>query len=206
MSGRTRRTSVRNFISNPGRWVLYHSVASASSSTASGERRRALNGGKGDSGRWVTLAPSGTARPPRDLRPPDIIAHTQTPAVPGTDATAPARSLNESASAKSWRPRAKRSSPSPVKMRRRPRRSNDDTPRLDASIPDEVVTVDYLMNNVWFVGDPSECADKIQHLHEESGGFGTLLSIATDADDADWDHDSLRLLMEDVAPPIARLT
>ena len=29
-------------------------------------------------------------------------------------------------------------------------------------MPDEVVTVDYLMNNVWIVGDPSECADKIQ--------------------------------------------
>jgi len=72
-------------------------------------------------------------------------------------------------------------------------------------MPDEVVTVDNSMNSVWFVGDPSECADKIQHLHEESGGFGTLLSIATDADDAGWDHESLRLLMEDVAPRVARL-
>lgn len=72
-------------------------------------------------------------------------------------------------------------------------------------MPDEVVTVDYLMNNVWIVGDPSECADKIQQLHEESG-FGTLLSITTDAHDAGWDHESLRLLMEDVAPRVARLT
>ena len=56
--------------------------------------------------------------------------------------------------------------------------------KLDASMPDEAVTVDYLMDNVWIVGDPSECADKIQQLHEESGGFGTLLSITTDADDA----------------------
>ena len=73
-------------------------------------------------------------------------------------------------------------------------------------MPDEVVTVDYLMNNVWIVGDPSECADKIQQLHEKSGGFGTLLSITTDADDAGWDRESLRLLMEDVAPRVARLT
>ena len=77
--------------------------------------------------------------------------------------------------------------------------------KLDTSIPDEAVTVDYLMENIWIVGDPSEVADKIHQLHEESGGFGTLLSITTDADDAGWDHESLRLLLEDVAPRVARL-
>ena len=77
--------------------------------------------------------------------------------------------------------------------------------KLDRSIPDDAVTVDYLMEHVWIVGDPSEVADKLHQLHEESGGFGTLLSITTDADDAGWDHESLRLLMEDVAPRVARL-
>ena len=77
--------------------------------------------------------------------------------------------------------------------------------KLDASIPDDAVTVDYLMENVWIVGDPSEVADRLHQLHEESGGFGTLLSITTDADDAGWDHESLRLLMEDVAPRVSRL-
>ena len=78
--------------------------------------------------------------------------------------------------------------------------------KLDPSIPDDAVTVDYLMENVWIVGDPSECADKIHQLYEESGGFGSLLSITTDADDAGWDHESLRLLMEDVAPRVAGLS
>src|SRR5438876_1869154 len=77
--------------------------------------------------------------------------------------------------------------------------------KLDASIPDDAVTVDYLMENVWIVGDPSEVVDKIHQLHEESGGFGSLLSITTDADDAGWDHESLRLLMNDVAPRVAQL-
>jgi alkanesulfonate monooxygenase SsuD/methylene tetrahydromethanopterin reductase-like flavin-dependent oxidoreductase (luciferase family) len=77
--------------------------------------------------------------------------------------------------------------------------------KLDPSLPDDAVTVDYLMENLWIVGDPAEVADKIHQLHEESGGFGTLLSITTDADDAGWDHESLRLLMEDVAPRVARL-
>ena len=78
--------------------------------------------------------------------------------------------------------------------------------KLAPSMPDEAVTVDYLMENVWIVGDPSECAEKIHQLHDESGGFGTLLSITTDSDDAAWDHDSLRLLMEKVAPRVAHLT
>jgi alkanesulfonate monooxygenase SsuD/methylene tetrahydromethanopterin reductase-like flavin-dependent oxidoreductase (luciferase family) len=77
--------------------------------------------------------------------------------------------------------------------------------KLEASMPDEAVTVDYLMENLWIVGDPSECADKIQQIYEESGGFGSLLTITTDSDDAGWDHESLRLLMEEVAPRVAHL-
>jgi len=77
--------------------------------------------------------------------------------------------------------------------------------KLSPEIPDEAVTVDYLMENVWLVGDAAECAEKIHQLHEESGGFGSLLSITTDSDDAGWDHESLRLLMEQVAPRVAHL-
>lgn len=77
--------------------------------------------------------------------------------------------------------------------------------KVDPSIPDEAVTVDYLMEHVWIVGDPAECADKIHQLYEESGGFGSLLAITTDSDDPAWDHESLRLLVEDVAPRIAHL-
>jgi alkanesulfonate monooxygenase SsuD/methylene tetrahydromethanopterin reductase-like flavin-dependent oxidoreductase (luciferase family) len=77
--------------------------------------------------------------------------------------------------------------------------------KLDPTMPDEAVTVDYLMDNVWIVGDPSECVEQIERLHAESGGFGTLLSITTDSDDAGWDHESLRLLMERVAPRVEHL-
>ena len=79
------------------------------------------------------------------------------------------------------------------------------TTKLDPALPDEAVTVDYLMEHVWIVGDPSEVADKIMQLYAESGGFGSLLTITTDSDDAGWDHESLRLLMDQVAPRIARL-
>ena len=47
--------------------------------------------------------------------------------------------------------------------------------------------------------------DQIERLHAESGGFGTLLSITTDSHDAGWDHESLRLLMERVAPRVEHL-
>jgi alkanesulfonate monooxygenase SsuD/methylene tetrahydromethanopterin reductase-like flavin-dependent oxidoreductase (luciferase family) len=77
--------------------------------------------------------------------------------------------------------------------------------KLDASMSDEAVTVDYLMEHVWIVGDPSEVAEKIHQLYEESGGFGALLSITTDSDDVGWDLESLRLLAEDVASRVARL-
>lgn len=77
--------------------------------------------------------------------------------------------------------------------------------KLDPSMPDEQVDVDYMMEHMWIVGDPQECADKIRALYETAGGFGTLLSITADSDDASWDHESLTLLMEDVAPKVADL-
>lgn len=78
--------------------------------------------------------------------------------------------------------------------------------KLDPSLPDEAVNVDYLIENVWIVGEPAECAEKIHRLYEECGGFGTLLAITVDSDDASWDHESLRLLMEKVAPRVEQLS
>jgi alkanesulfonate monooxygenase SsuD/methylene tetrahydromethanopterin reductase-like flavin-dependent oxidoreductase (luciferase family) len=98
--------------------------------------------------------------------------------------------------------------PTPAQARQRPNRLGTvqmASTKLEASMSDEAVTVDYLMDNVWIVGDPSECVEAIHRIHEESGGFGTLLPITTDSDDAGWDHESLRLLMEQVAPRVAHL-
>lgn len=78
--------------------------------------------------------------------------------------------------------------------------------KLDPSLPDEAVDVDYLMEHLWIVGDPSECAEKIHQLYEACGGFGTLLAITADSDDPSWDHKSLQLLAEEVGPRIENLT
>jgi len=77
--------------------------------------------------------------------------------------------------------------------------------KLDPAMPDEAVDVDYMMEHVWIVGDPQECADKIRQLHDEVGGFGHLLAITQDPDDHALMQRSLRLLMEEVPPRVQDL-
>ena len=77
--------------------------------------------------------------------------------------------------------------------------------KLDPNMADEAVDVDYMMENVWIVGDPQECADKIRQTYQDVGGFGHLLAITQDPDDHSLMQRSLRLLMEEVAPKVADL-
>jgi alkanesulfonate monooxygenase SsuD/methylene tetrahydromethanopterin reductase-like flavin-dependent oxidoreductase (luciferase family) len=77
--------------------------------------------------------------------------------------------------------------------------------KIDPTMPDEAIDVDYMMEHMWIVGDPRECADRIRQLYETVGGFGTLLAITQDSDDPAWDCRSLQLLMEEVGPLIADL-
>ena len=77
--------------------------------------------------------------------------------------------------------------------------------KADPGMADEAVDVDYMMDNVWIVGDPQECADKIRTLYNDTGGFGHLLAITQDPDDHSLMQRSLRLLMEEVAPRVADL-
>lgn len=80
-----------------------------------------------------------------------------------------------------------------------------DAMKMDPDMPDDAIDVDFLMEEVWIVGDPKECAEKIRDLHASCGGFGTLLSISADSDDPEWDHESLTLLAREVGPLIADL-
>ena len=75
----------------------------------------------------------------------------------------------------------------------------------DPEMSDEAIDVDYLMENIWIVGDPKECADRIRQLYEDVGGFGTLLAITQDPDDHQWEHECLELLMEEVGPRVPDL-
>ncbi|MCC6627923.1 MAG: LLM class flavin-dependent oxidoreductase [Chloroflexi bacterium] len=66
-------------------------------------------------------------------------------------------------------------------------------------------TLDYVMDNVWLVGDPDEVARQVRHLYDEVGGFGTLLMIGHDWDEpARWQR-SVELLATEVLPRLADL-
>jgi len=80
-----------------------------------------------------------------------------------------------------------------------------DALKLDPSMPDESVNVDYMMENAWIVGDPQECADQIRKLYDDVGGFGHLLVVTQDPDDHSLMQRSQRLLMEEVAPLVEDL-
>lgn len=73
--------------------------------------------------------------------------------------------------------------------------------KLDPSMPDEAVDLEYLADQLWLVGSPETVADRIRDLEERTGGFGYLLFVSYDASDEReaWDR-SLRLLMDEVLP------
>ena len=75
----------------------------------------------------------------------------------------------------------------------------------DPDMPDEAINVEYLMDNVWIVGDPQECADQIRKIYGEVGGFGTLLTVTQDPENHQWQHECLELLKNDVGRRIADL-
>jgi alkanesulfonate monooxygenase SsuD/methylene tetrahydromethanopterin reductase-like flavin-dependent oxidoreductase (luciferase family) len=68
-------------------------------------------------------------------------------------------------------------------------------------MPDEAIDLEYLADNLWFVGSPKTVADRILELQDRTGGFGHLLIVSYDATEEreSWDR-SLQLLMSDVLP------
>jgi len=67
-------------------------------------------------------------------------------------------------------------------------------------MPDEAVTVDYLMDNVWIVGDAPNAPTKNPELTRRGRLRRAPLDHDPNSDDAGWDHESLRLLMETWRP------
>ena len=50
----------------------------------------------------------------------------------------------------------------------------------DPEMPDEDVTLEYILSKLCIIGTKDECIRRLQELYEETGGFGTLLMIAHD--------------------------
>ncbi|MCC6174310.1 MAG: LLM class flavin-dependent oxidoreductase [Chloroflexi bacterium] len=78
--------------------------------------------------------------------------------------------------------------------------------KIDPAMPDSEITLDYLADNIWVVGDPETVAAKVRRLYEEVGGFGSMLALAADwPDETIWDR-SMTLLATDVMPRLAYLS
>ncbi|MEM7254456.1 MAG: LLM class flavin-dependent oxidoreductase, partial [Pseudomonadota bacterium] len=73
-------------------------------------------------------------------------------------------------------------------------------------IADSDVTPEYCAQHNWLVGSPDTVAEKLEAVYEDVGGFGHLLVFCFDyADQPEAWHNSMRLLMEEVAPKVAHL-
>jgi alkanesulfonate monooxygenase SsuD/methylene tetrahydromethanopterin reductase-like flavin-dependent oxidoreductase (luciferase family) len=72
--------------------------------------------------------------------------------------------------------------------------------KVDPAMPDEAVTVDYLLDHIWVVGDVEEVTDRLRRLAEEVGGFGTLLVIGHEWEPREAWTRSMRLLAERIVP------
>ena len=77
--------------------------------------------------------------------------------------------------------------------------------KKDPEMPDEEITVEYLLDNIWIVGSPDDVAAQLRALYEETGGFGTLLAMGHEWEPReDWQH-SMELLANEVMPRLADL-
>ena len=81
-----------------------------------------------------------------------------------------------------------------------------DLMKPDDSMPDEDITVEYLLDNRWVVGDPEHCLRKIREVYDEVGGFGTLLQLTQDWDPPEIGWKSLELFAKEVAPALRDLS
>ncbi len=72
----------------------------------------------------------------------------------------------------------------------------------DPEMPDEDVTLEYILSKLCIIGTKDECARRLQELYEETGGFGTLLMIAHDWDDKERWLACMETLANEVVPAL----
>ena len=77
--------------------------------------------------------------------------------------------------------------------------------KLEESMSDADVSIDYLCDNVWIVGSPATVVRKVRELYAAVDGFGGLLIGATDWSDASIWQRSMDLFAAEVMPRLADL-
>ncbi|MBM3944162.1 MAG: LLM class flavin-dependent oxidoreductase [SAR202 cluster bacterium] len=78
--------------------------------------------------------------------------------------------------------------------------------KLDPDMPDEDVTVEYMVDNIWLVGSPDDVAAKIRKLYGHVGGFGSVLAMHHEWEPRDAWVQSMTLLAKQVIPSLSDLT
>ena len=74
-----------------------------------------------------------------------------------------------------------------------------------SEVPDQSITPEYLVDNVWIVGSPDDVTDQLRQLYQDVGGFGVLLAMGHEWEPRDkWVH-SMTLLADEVMPRLAGL-
>ena len=74
--------------------------------------------------------------------------------------------------------------------------------KADPDIPNEDVSVEYVLRNLCIIGDKDSCLEQLEELWELTGGFGTLLFTKHDFDDQQRWHRCIRVLSEDIIPSL----
>jgi alkanesulfonate monooxygenase SsuD/methylene tetrahydromethanopterin reductase-like flavin-dependent oxidoreductase (luciferase family) len=76
----------------------------------------------------------------------------------------------------------------------------------DPNVADSDVTPEYCAKHNWLIGSPRTVAEKLERIYHQAGGFGGLLVFGFDyVEQPEAWHNSLRLLMQEVAPRVAHL-
>ena len=70
------------------------------------------------------------------------------------------------------------------------------------SMDDSEITIEYVMENVWIIGDPDQVAQQIIDLYKEVGGFGTLLTMGHEWEPREKWENSVTLLAQKVIPMV----
>ncbi len=52
--------------------------------------------------------------------------------------------------------------------------------KIDPSLPDSVISKEYMAEHIWIIGNPDQVAQKIRNLYNTVGGFGTLLTMGSE--------------------------
>lgn len=74
--------------------------------------------------------------------------------------------------------------------------------KRDAAMPDDAVTLDYILDTMVICGSVSSVVDQLLALHKELGGFGTLLYCGHDWADPALARRSMQLMAEQVMPRV----